>query len=95
MAPTQDDTTSQALLDQQRVLAAFGEVALETEDLSALLTEACRLVGQALEPISPRCGVACPRAKPCWCALASAGNQVWSIEAVISAGGELSGRPDA
>jgi two-component sensor histidine kinase len=49
MATTQDNTTSQGLLDQQRVLAAFGAVALGAEDLGALLTEACRLVGQALE----------------------------------------------
>ena len=49
MAPTQDNTSSQGLLDQQRVLAAFGEIALGAEDLSALLTEACRLVGQALK----------------------------------------------
>jgi hypothetical protein len=49
VATTQDNTTSQGLLDQQRVLAAFGAVALGAEDLDALLTEACRLVGQALE----------------------------------------------
>ena len=48
MASTQDNTSSQGLLDQQRALAAFGEVALGADDLSALLTEACRLVGQAL-----------------------------------------------
>src|SRR5215204_70582 len=47
MASTQDNT-SQGLLDQQRALAAFGEVALGADDLTALLTEACRLVGQAL-----------------------------------------------
>ena len=34
MALTQDHAFSQALLDQQRVLAAFGEVALETDDLN-------------------------------------------------------------
>jgi two-component sensor histidine kinase len=49
MASTQDKTSSQGLLDQQRALAAFGEVALEAEDLNALLTEACHLVGHALE----------------------------------------------
>src|SRR5215203_1615334 len=49
MASTQDNTSSQGLLDQQRALAAFGEVALGADDLSALLTEACRLVGQALD----------------------------------------------
>src|SRR4051794_3614307 len=49
MAPTQDNTTSQGLLDQQRALAAFGEIALGAEHLSALLNEACRLVGQALD----------------------------------------------
>ena len=48
MAPTQNNTTSKSLLDQQRALAAFGEVALGAEDLSALLTEACQLVGEAL-----------------------------------------------
>ena len=48
MAGSRDDTSSQALLDQQRVLAEFGEVALNAEDLSAILNEACRLVGEAL-----------------------------------------------
>jgi two-component sensor histidine kinase len=46
MAPTQDNRDR--AVDQQRALAAFGEVALGAEDLSAVLTEACRLVGQAL-----------------------------------------------
>jgi len=48
MAGSRDDTSSQALLDQQRVLAEFGEVALNAEDLSGILNEACRLVGEAL-----------------------------------------------
>jgi len=48
MAGSRGDTSSQALLDQQRVLAEFGEVALNAEDLSAILNEACRLVGEAL-----------------------------------------------
>jgi len=51
MAGSRDDTSSQALLDQQRVLAEFGEVALNAEDLSGILNEACRLVGEAPEPI--------------------------------------------
>jgi two-component sensor histidine kinase len=42
-------THSNSLLDQQRVLAAFGEVALKAEDLNVLLTEACNLVRQALK----------------------------------------------
>jgi hypothetical protein len=33
---------------RQRVLAAFGEFALQSEDLDAVLTEACRLVSEAL-----------------------------------------------
>lgn len=49
MAGSRDETNSQALLDQQRVLAEFGEVALNAEDLSAILNEACRLVGEALK----------------------------------------------
>src|SRR5215218_3377921 len=48
MAASRDDTSSQALLDQQRVLAEFGEAALNAEDLSGILSEACRLVGEAL-----------------------------------------------
>ena len=36
------------LLEQQRVLARFGEMALASEDLDEILTEACRLVGDAL-----------------------------------------------
>ena len=38
----------QQLLERQRVLADFGEFALRTENLDETLTEACRLVGQAL-----------------------------------------------
>jgi len=37
------------LLRQQTILAKFGEFALKSEDLDEILTEACRLVGQALE----------------------------------------------
>jgi PAS domain S-box-containing protein len=36
------------LLRQQTVLARFGELALRSDDLDEILTEACRLVGQAL-----------------------------------------------
>ena len=36
------------LLRQQTTLARFGEFALKTDDLDQILTEACRLVGQAL-----------------------------------------------
>jgi hypothetical protein len=48
MTARQDDTTSKALLDQQRVLAEFGEFALRAENLDGILNEACRLVGDAL-----------------------------------------------
>ena len=48
MTGSRDDTSSQALLNQQRVLAEFGEAALNAEDFSAILNEACRLVGEAL-----------------------------------------------
>ena len=37
-----------ALLRQQTVLARFGELALRSDDLDEILTEACRLVGEAL-----------------------------------------------
>jgi PAS domain S-box-containing protein len=37
-----------ALLRQQTVLAKFGELALRSDDLDEILTEACRLVGEAL-----------------------------------------------
>ena len=43
------NTTAETLLDQQRVLAEFGEFALRAEDLDAILNEACRLVGGALK----------------------------------------------
>ncbi len=36
------------LLRQHQVLAKFGELALQSSDLDEILTEACRLVGQAL-----------------------------------------------
>ena len=38
----------EALLRQQTVLACFGEIALRADDLDEVLTEACRLVGEAL-----------------------------------------------
>ncbi len=38
----------EAILRQQEVLAQFGEMVLRNDDLDAILTEACRLVGQAL-----------------------------------------------
>ncbi|MBM0206157.1 GAF domain-containing protein, partial [Micromonospora sp. STR1s_5] len=37
-----------AMLKRQRVLADFGDFALESEDLDEVLTEACRLVSEAL-----------------------------------------------
>ncbi|SDB68805.1 HWE histidine kinase domain-containing protein [Belnapia rosea] len=42
------DTQEQTLLRQQTVLARFGEFALKSEDLDEILTEACRLVGEAM-----------------------------------------------
>ena len=39
---------SQELLRQQTTLARFGELALRSDDLDAILTEACRLAGEAL-----------------------------------------------
>ena len=38
----------QELLRQQTALAQFGELAIRSDDLGAILTEACRLVGEAL-----------------------------------------------
>ncbi len=38
----------QSVLRQQATLAQFGELALRSEDLDEILTEACRLVGEAL-----------------------------------------------
>lgn len=37
------------LIERQRVLAKFGEFALQSSDLQEVLTEACRLVGEALD----------------------------------------------
>ena len=37
-----------ALLRQQTILAKFGELALKSDDLDEILTEACRLLGEAL-----------------------------------------------
>jgi GAF domain-containing protein len=36
------------ILKRQRVLADFGEFTLSSDDIDAVLTEACRLVGEAL-----------------------------------------------
>lgn len=44
--PQENDNA--ALLRQQTILAKFGELALRSKDLDEILTEACRLVGDAL-----------------------------------------------
>ena len=46
--PGQSEADQTELLEQQRVLARFGESVLALEDLDEILTEACRLVGGAL-----------------------------------------------
>jgi two-component sensor histidine kinase len=48
MADFQDSINQAELLEQQRVLAEFGEFALRAEDLDAILSQACQLVGRAL-----------------------------------------------
>ena len=45
---TEAEPIEAALLRQQEVLAKFGELALRSESLDDILTEACRLVGEAL-----------------------------------------------
>jgi len=45
----QDDTNQEDLLEQQRVLAEFGDLALKTEAIDDILNRACELVGRALE----------------------------------------------
>ncbi|MCU0791200.1 MAG: GAF domain-containing protein, partial [Nitratireductor sp.] len=39
----------EVLLRRQKILADFGDFALQSEDLDSVLTEACRLVGEAME----------------------------------------------
>ncbi|MEG3089378.1 hypothetical protein [Sphingomonas sp. PB4P5] len=36
------------MIERQRVLADFGELAIRSEDLDEVLNEACRLIGRAL-----------------------------------------------
>ncbi|MGT2479041.1 LuxR C-terminal-related transcriptional regulator (plasmid) [Methylobacterium oryzae CBMB20] len=43
-----DRSQTETLLKRQQVLADFGEFALESQDLDEVLTEACRLVAEAL-----------------------------------------------
>jgi two-component sensor histidine kinase len=45
----QQDTNQDDLLEQQRVLAEFGELALKTEALDDILNKGCELVGRALD----------------------------------------------
>src|SRR5215218_8579921 len=42
------DATRNAVHDQQKVLAEFGDFALKTENLDDILNKTCQLVGQAL-----------------------------------------------
>ena len=44
----EQESENRELLRQQTVLARFGELALTSDDLDGILTEACRLVGEAL-----------------------------------------------
>ncbi len=44
-----DSSIERDLLRQQEILAKFGELALRSESLDQILTEACKLVGEALE----------------------------------------------
>ncbi|MBQ0819499.1 PAS domain S-box protein [Microvirga sp. HBU67558] len=43
------DNQLEILLRRQKVLADFGDFALQSEDLDEVLTEACRLVGEAMD----------------------------------------------
>ena len=45
----QDEITRDQLLEQQRVLAAFGDFALKTEAIDDILNRACELLSRALE----------------------------------------------
>jgi len=47
LSETEEGDTGE-LLRQQTVLARFGELALRSDDLDQILTEACRLVAEAL-----------------------------------------------
>ncbi len=47
MGETEQDNNREQL-HQQTILARFGELALRSDDLDEILTEACRLVGEAL-----------------------------------------------
>jgi len=43
-----DERDHQRLIRQRTTLARFGELALRSDDLDEILTEACHLVGAAL-----------------------------------------------
>lgn len=45
----QDQSSERVLLRQQEILAEFGELALRSESIDQILTEACRLVSEALD----------------------------------------------
>lgn len=45
----QNDTDQEELLEQQRVLAEFGDFALKTEAIDDILNRACELISRALE----------------------------------------------
>lgn len=45
----QNDTDQEELLEQQRALAEFGDFALKTETIDAILNRACELISRALE----------------------------------------------
>jgi hypothetical protein len=61
-------------LREQTVLAKFGELALRSENLDEILTEACRLVGEGLGTDPAKVMMLEPDGETCWSGPASVGS---------------------
>jgi hypothetical protein len=66
------------LLAQQTALARFGELALHSDDLQAILHDACRLVAEGLGTGLAKVLELSRMAARCWSVPASAGSPAWS-----------------
>ena len=77
MTARQEHKTSKALLDQQRVLAEFGEFALRAEDLDGILMRPVGWSATRSGPTLRRSWSFSQTENPCSSALVSAGSPEW------------------
>jgi GAF domain-containing protein len=63
---TQSEGKHPEVFQREAAMARFGELALRSDDLDEILTEACRLVGQALGTELAKAWSFSKTARPYW-----------------------------